>query len=86
MNTKVQEEVAFPAMMEIGTDTTPVDTAEFINTAVFIDTAASNHMVPAGSQLCQHVVNKIDCCMRVRGSCGVNTARTKRYSRISCTE
>ena len=64
-NTKVQEDIAFRAMMEIGTDTTPVDTA------------ASNHMVPAGSQLCQHVVNKIDCCMRVRGSCGVTTARTK---------
>ena len=70
-NTKVQEDVAFPAMMDIGTDTTPVDTA------VFIDTAASNHMVPAGSQLCQHVVNKIDCCMHVRRSCGVTTARTK---------
>ena len=57
--------------LEIGTDTTPVDTA------VFIDTAASNYMVATGSQLCQHVVNKIDCCMHVRGSCGVTTARTK---------
>ena len=70
-NTKVQEDVAFPATMEIVTDATPVDTA------VFIDTAASNHMVPAGSQLCQHVVNKIDSCMRVRGSCSVTAARTK---------
>ena len=60
-----------PAMMENGTDTTPVDTA------VFINTAASNHTVPAESQLCQHVVNRIDCCTRVRGSRGVTTARTK---------
>ena len=34
-------------------------------------------MAATGSQLCQHAVNKIDCCMRVRGSCGVTTARTK---------
>ena len=69
--TKVQEDVAFPAMMGIETDTTPVDTA------VFIDTAASNHIVPARSQLCQHVVNKIDCSMHVRGYCRVTTARPK---------
>ena len=70
-NTKVHKDIAFPAMMEIRTGTTPGDKA------MFIDTAASNHMVSTGSQLCQHVVNKIDCCMRIRGSCGVTTARTK---------
>ena len=68
-NEKVQEDIAFPAMMETGNGTIPG------HTAVFIDTAASNHMVPAGSQPCQHVVNKIGCCMRVRGSCGLTTAR-----------
>ena len=53
-NTKVLEDVAFPAMMEIGTGTTPGDTA------VFIDTAASNHTVTAESRLStHHVVNKI---------------------------
>ena len=42
-NTNVQDDVAIPPKMEIGTNTTSVDTA------VLIDTAASNHMVPAGS-------------------------------------
>lgn len=34
-------------------------------------------MVPAESQRCQHVVNKIDCCVRIKGSCCRTTARTK---------
>ena len=53
---------AIPAMLEIGSDKLTGDT-------IIIDTAASHHMAPAESKLCQHVVNKIDCCMRVRGSC-----------------
>ena len=71
-NKKVQgEHIAFRAMTEIGTGTTPGDTA------VFIYTAASNHAVPAESKPCQHVVKNIDCCMRVRGHCGPTMARTK---------
>ena len=42
---------------------------------IIVDTAASHHMVHTGSQLCQYVVNNIDCCMRVRGSCGLKVAR-----------
>ena len=42
-NTQVQEDIAFPAMMEIGTSTPHGDTA------VFIDTAASSHMATAES-------------------------------------
>ena len=34
-------------------------------------------MVPAVTELCRHVVNKIDGFMRVEGSCGPTTARTK---------
>ena len=49
-NTQVQEDIAFPAMMKIGTSTPPGDTA------VFIDTTASSHIVTAESRLCQHVV------------------------------
>ena len=45
--------------------------------AVFIDIAASHHMVPAESQLCQHVVNKIDCSVRVKGSYGLSNASSK---------
>ena len=44
-NTQVQEDIAFPAMMEIGTSTPHGDTA------VFIDTAASSHMATAESRL-----------------------------------
>ena len=57
--------------MEIGTCTPPGDAA------VFIDTAASHYMEPAESQLCQHVVNKIDCSVRVKGSCGLFSASSK---------
>ena len=67
-NTQVQEDIAFPGMMEIGTCIPPGDAA------VFIDTAALHHVVPAESQLCQNVVNKIDCCARVKGSCGLSSA------------
>ena len=70
-NTQVQEYISFPAMMEIGICTPPGDAA------VFIDTAASYHMVSAESQLCQHVVNKIDCSVRAKGSCGLSSASSK---------
>ena len=70
-NTRVQEDVAFPAMMGIGIRTPPGDTA------VVIDTAASHHMALAESQLCQHVVNQIDCSARVKGSCGLSSANSK---------
>ena len=48
-----------------------------IQTAVFVDTAASHHMVPAESRLCQHAANKIDCSGRVKGSCGLPSATSK---------
>ena len=58
-------------MMENGTYTPPGDAA------VFIDTADSHHMVPTESYLCQHVINKIDCSARVKGSCGLSSASSK---------
>ena len=71
-NTKVQEDIAFPAMLKIETGTTPGDTA------VFIDTAASNHMVTAESRLStHHVVNQIYCSVRIKGSCGLSSATSK---------
>ena len=42
-NTHVQEDIAFPSMMENGTCTPPDDAP------VFINTAASHHIVPAES-------------------------------------
>ena len=44
---------------------------------MFVHTSASHHMVPAESQLCQHVVNNIDCSVRVKGSCGLSSASSK---------
>ena len=67
-----QEDIAFPAVMENGSTTPPGDTA-----AVFVDTAASHHMVPAESRLCQQVTNKTDCDVRVIGSCGLSSATSK---------
>ena len=58
-------------MMEIGTSTPPGDTA------VFIDTAASSHMVTAESRLCQHVVDTIACSVRIKGPCGLSSATSK---------
>ena len=68
----MQEDIAFPAMMEIGTGTTPGDTA------AFIDIAASNHMVTAESRLsAHHVVTKINCSVRIKGPCGLSSATSK---------
>ena len=61
-NTQVQEDVAFPAMMEVETSTPPGDTA------VFIDTAASSHMVTVESRLCQHATNTTACSVRIKES------------------
>ena len=72
-NTQVQEDIAFPAMMEIGTSTPPGDTA------VFLDTAALSHMVTAESRLCQHVVNTTACSVRIKGA-----QHPKERSRFSC--
>ena len=67
-----QENIAFPAVMEIGSTTPPGDPPEG-----FMDTTASHHTVPAKSRLYQHVINKIDCDVRVSGSRGISTATSK---------
>ena len=67
-----QEDIAFPAVMENGSTTPAGDTS-----AVFVDTAASHHMVSAESWPCQHVTNKTGCDVRVKGSCGLFSAASK---------
>ena len=67
-----QEDIAFPAETEIGSTTPLGDTA-----AVFVDTAASPHVVAAGSRVCQHVTDKIDCDVRLNGSCDLSSATSK---------
>ena len=57
---EMQKDIAFPAMVEIGTSTPPR------GTAVFIDTAASSNMVTAESRLRQHVVDTIACSVRIK--------------------
>ena len=51
--------------------------AKLAGDTIIIDTITPHHIVPAESELCQHVVNEINCCMRVRGSCGLASARKK---------
>ena len=69
-STQVQEDIAFPAMMEIGTSTPPGDTA------VFIDTAASSHMVTAESRL-STCGEYTACSVRIKGSSGLSSAAFK---------
>ena len=47
------------------------------STTVFIDSAASNHMVNADSRISQHVVETPDCNGRIKGSCGTSSATKK---------
>ena len=44
------------------------------STTVFIDSAASSHMVSADSRFSQHVVETSDCNVRIKGSCGTSSA------------
>lgn len=44
---------------------------------VFIDTAASSHMVSDGSWISTHVVDKKDCGVRIKRSCGTSNATKK---------
>lgn len=67
----MQVDFAFPAILGFETSTPTGDTA------VFIDTAVSHHMIPAESRHCQHEVNKIDCSVYVEGSCGLPSATSK---------
>ena len=76
-----QEDIAFLAVMETGSTTPLIDTA-----AVLVDTAASHHMVPAESRLCQHVTQQDRLrrtCQRVLQPLYCNI---EGYSCISCTD
>ena len=46
-------------------------------TTVFVDSAASSHMVSAGSPASQYVVKRSDWNTRIKGSCGMSSANTK---------
>ena len=47
------------------------------STTVFIDSAASNHMVSADSRISQHLVKTFDCNVRKKGSCGTSSTAKK---------
>ena len=47
------------------------------NTTVYIDSAASSHMVSDESFVSKHVVEKADCSERIKGSCGMSSATKK---------
>ena len=47
------------------------------NTTVYIDSAASSHMVSDESFISKHVVEKADCSVRIKRSCGTSSATMK---------
>ncbi|CAB1110066.1 unnamed protein product [Ectocarpus sp. CCAP 1310/34] len=47
------------------------------STIMFVDTAASSHMVSADSYASRHVTEKSDCNVRIKGSCGTSSAAQK---------
>ena len=79
-----------PAQVEYAPDTTQIVayTSSFraeqqetppaiAGTTVFVDSAASSHMVSADSPASQYVVKRSDCNIRIKGSCGMSSANTK---------
>lgn len=54
------------------------DKSEAVGDAtLYIDTAASSHMVDAHSPMSKQVVNPVDCAVRIIGSCGTSNASKK---------
>ncbi|CAB1099484.1 unnamed protein product [Ectocarpus sp. CCAP 1310/34] len=47
------------------------------DSACYIDSAASSHMVDEQSRLSHHVLNPVDCAVRIIGSCGTSDATKK---------
>ena len=45
------------------------------NTTVYIDSAASSQMVSDESFISKHMVEKADCSVRIKGSCGTSSAK-----------
>ena len=45
--------------------------------ACYVDSAASSHMVDEQSHLSHHVLNPVDCAVRIIGSCGTSDATKK---------
>ncbi|CAB1121335.1 unnamed protein product [Ectocarpus sp. CCAP 1310/34] len=47
------------------------------DTTLYIDSGASSHMVNAQSRMFKHVLNPVDCAVRIIGSCGTSSATKK---------
>ena len=47
------------------------------DTTVYVDSAASSHMVSDESFISKHVVEKAICSVRIKGSCGTSSAFKK---------
>ena len=54
-----------------------VNPAPVGSTTLFIDSAASSHMVSTYSRLSQHAVETSDCNVRIKGSCGTSSGTKK---------
>ena len=61
----------FPVREEV--NTTPVEST----TKVYVDSAASSHVVSEASLISKHVVKRTDCSVRIKGSCGTSSATKK---------
>ncbi|CAB1115713.1 unnamed protein product [Ectocarpus sp. CCAP 1310/34] len=67
-----KELVAYTNILRAVDKTAPAE-----NTRVFIDTAVSGHTVSGESPVSQHVVDLVDCDVRIEGSCGASSATKK---------
>eukprot|EP00752_Nemacystus_decipiens_P002677 g2503.t1 len=47
------------------------------DTTLYIDSGASSHMVDDESRMSKHVLNPVDCAVRIIGSCGTSSATKK---------
>ncbi|CAB1106814.1 unnamed protein product [Ectocarpus sp. CCAP 1310/34] len=47
------------------------------DTTLYIDSGASSHMVDTQSRVSKHVLNPVDCAVRIIGSCGTSSATKK---------
>lgn len=67
------EIVAYSNVFQVEKGTPP----DVDDTTVYIDSAASSHMVCANSRMSQQVLDPADCAVRIIGSCGTSNATKK---------
>ncbi|CAB1113561.1 unnamed protein product [Ectocarpus sp. CCAP 1310/34] len=69
---KVTELVRYTSVFQVDKESKDVG-----DTTLYIDTAASSHMVDAESRMSKRVFDPVDCAVRIIGSCGTSSATKK---------